>query len=621
MPVMNPSDLLRPLIVQGLHSLFQAAADPAALQISPTRKEFEGDYTLLVFPLTRLSGQGPEPTAHQLGQWLVDNGTDTVSAFQVVKGFLNLSLQPAVWHRYALEGLQGPVLDLPPREEKVLVEYASPNTNKPLHLGHIRNILLGWSMARILERSGYEVYKVQVINDRGIAICKSMLAWSLYGEGATPQRTGIKGDHFVGDYYVRFETALRAEYEAWQGTPAAEEVFARLAAGKDQDEGARARFFREYKNTYFNEYSPLGRQARDMLLAWEQGDAGTRELWSTMNQWVYQGFEETYRRLGVTFDKSYYESDTYLLGKDLVDRGIASGAFFRKEDGSVWVDLSDRGLDQKILLRSDGTSVYITQDIGTAEERYQDFGANRMIYVVADEQNYHFQVLFETMKRLGAPYAEGMVHLSYGMVELPTGRMKSREGTVVDADDLMDEVIGLARRSALERGDMEGIPEAEREEIFRLVGLAALKFHMIKVNPKKKMIFDPAESVDMQGHTGPYIQNAYVRIQSILERTGRPDTDADTGAHVPEEPEKDLLLLLSGYAETIRLAAEQYDPSHVANYAYQLAKAFHKFYHECPILRAATGEARQFRLRLAVGTALVLEDAMGLLGIGMPKRM
>jgi arginyl-tRNA synthetase len=618
---MIPSDLLRPLLARGFEALFQKEADPASFQITPTRKEFEGHYTLLVFPLTRLSAQGPEPTAQALGTWLMEQAGDTVAAFQVVKGFLNLSLQPTIWHAFVLEGLNGPMLAERAGGEKVLVEFASPNTNKPLHLGHIRNILLGWAMSRILERTGHKVTRVQVVNDRGIAICKSMLAWSRFAGGATPESTGIKGDHLVGDYYVRFETAFREEYLQWQLTPQAEAIWTEAATRKDLGPDDRAAFFKEYKNTYFNEYSTLGREARDMLLAWEEGDTDTRSLWTMMNQWVYQGFEETYQRLGVGFDKSYYESDTYLLGKDLVEQGLRKEVFYRKEDGSVWVDLSDKGLDHKILLRSDGTSVYITQDLGTAEERYGDFEANRMIYVVADEQNYHFQVLFETLKRLGAPYAEGLVHLSYGMVELPTGRMKSREGTVVDADDLIAEVIEEARRSALEHGEMEGIPDAEQEEIFRMVGMAALKFHIIKVNPRKKMIFDPGESVDMQGHTGPYIQNAYVRIQSILDRAGRPDTVTETLGHTLQEPEQDLLLLLAGYGEAIHLAAEQYDPSHVANYAYQLARAFHKFYHDCPILRAENEEARQFRLRLAVGTALVLEDAMGLLGIEMPRRM
>ena len=615
---MHPTQSLRVSLSRAFSSLFSVDLDATALQITPTRKEFEGDYTLLTFPLTRSSKLSPEATSDALGQWLLDNASHEVVAFNTVKGFLNLSLHHSVWTGFASEK----ALELPENwvstGEKVLVEYASPNTNKPLHLGHVRNILLGWSMSRIMERIGHEVVRVQVINDRGIAICKSMLAWKKFGEGRTPASTGIKGDHFVGNFYVRFEEAFREEYAAWQASAEADTVW---SSRQDPSMTDRVAFFKEYKNQYFNAYSELGREAREMLLAWEAQDPETLAIWRTMNGWVYEGFDATYGRLGVTFDKIYYESDTYLLGNDLVDKGIAEGLFEKRDDGSVWVDLTAQGLDQKILRRSDGTSLYITQDMGTAEERYRDFGANRVIYVVADEQNYHFQVLFAVMKMMGAPYADGMVHLSYGMVELPTGRMKSREGTVVDADDLMDEVIAEARSSALERGELQGVSEEEQSAIFRKVGLAAMKFHILKVNARKKMIFDPKESVDMQGHTGPYIQNAYVRIRSILQRTGMPAEGLHAEDYVLQAGEKEVLQLIGEYPEAIRQAAEQYDPSQIANFAYGLAKAFHRFYHEFPILRAESDAARHYRLQIALATATHLRDAMQLLGIEMPERM
>lgn len=615
---MHPTQSLRVSIGRAFAELFSAELDAPVFQLSPTRKEFEGDYTLLTFPLTKFSKLSPEATSDSLGRWLVEHIPKEVKAFNTVKGFLNLSLHPEVWTTYAAQM----AVEVPgawaPTGERVLVEFASPNTNKPLHLGHVRNILLGWSMSKIMKRIGHEVIRVQVINDRGIAICKSMLAWKKFGEGRTPANTGIKGDHFVGNFYVRFEEAFKEEYVRWQSSSEAEEIW---KSRSDSDLTDKEAFFKEYKNQYFNISSTLGREAREMLLAWEAGDPETLSIWKTMNGWVYEGFDATYQRLGVEFDKVYYESNTYLLGNDLVDRGIEEGLFQRKEDGSVWVDLSGHGLDQKILRRSDGTSLYITQDMGTAEERYHDFGANRVIYVVADEQNYHFQVLFVVMKMLGAPYAEGMVHLSYGMVELPTGRMKSREGTVVDADDLMDEVIAEARSSAMERGELHGVADEDQAAIFRKVGLAAMKFHILKVNARKKMIFDPKESVDMQGHTGPYIQNAYVRIRSILQRTGEPTEGLRADGYCPEEGEKEVLLLLGEYAEAIRQAADQYDPSQIANFAYSLAKAFHRFYHEYPILRAESEAARQCRLQIALATANHLRDAMDLLGIEMPERM
>lgn len=619
---MTPIQFFSRMVMEVMDTLYTGQVQHDSIVITPTRKEFKGDYTLLVFPLTRFSRITPEATASQIGDLLLKKFPGDVKEYNVIKGFLNVSIASGSFTKYLAQSASNPLPVFESSGEKVLIEYSSPNTNKPLHLGHIRNILLGWSMSNILERIGYEIIRVQVINDRGIAICKSMLAWQKFGEGATPDSTGIKGDHFVGDFYVRFEAAFRQEYEAWQETQDAIDVWKSALAKKGDSVLDKARFFKDYKNQYFNEFSQLGAAAREMLLRWEKGDPETLAIWRMMNAWVYEGFQTTYDRLGVRFDKIYFESDTYLLGKDIINQGLQQGVFYKKDDNSVWIDLSDVGLDEKIVLRSDGTSVYITQDLGTAAERFADFGARRMIYVVADEQNYHFQVLFEIMKRLGAPYAPGMVHLSYGMVELPTGRMKSREGTVVDADDLIDEVIREARLSAHARGEMEGVPQEEQEEIFRKVGLAALKYHIIKVNPKKKMIFDPAESVDMQGHTGPYIQNAFVRIQSILDRTGRQIQQSNEWESLSlNESETDLIKTMEGYADALQLSATQYDPSHTANFAYSLAKAFHKFYHECPVIRADRDVVRNFRVQLCIHTASILEDAMNLLGVEMPRRM
>ncbi|MBK7474802.1 MAG: arginine--tRNA ligase [Haliscomenobacter sp.] len=615
--MMHIISLIQSGVMEVVKELYGVSLAPDDLTISPTRKEFTGDYTLVVFPFTRFVKKKPEDIGNELGNALLGK-VAYLHGYNVIKGFLNLELSDQFWKDflgdiYAKENFGF----LPKNGHKVLVESCSPNTNKPLHLGHIRNILLGWSMYKILEAAGYDVVRVQIINDRGIAVCKSMLAWQKFGRGATPASEGLKGDHFVGDFYVRFDKAFKEEYSQWQGTSEAEQVF---ESGK-QNGQSREEFFKAYKDIYFNEHSALGREARDMLLRWEAGDPETVALWEQMNSWVYQGFEVTYKALGVAFDKFYFESDTYLLGKDTVEKGLQSGIFYRLDDGSVWIDLEDAKLDKKLVLRKDGTSVYITQDIGTAQLRYRDFGVEKMVYVVADEQNYHFQVLFEIMKRLGEPYAEGLFHLSYGMVELPTGRMKSREGTVVDADDLLAEVVREARENTLERENIAGLPEAEQEEVIRKIALAALKFFLIKVHPKKRMIFDPKESVDLQGQTGPYVQNAYVRVQSVLRKIESEDLSA-ASAHEPlNADERDLIGQVYQFPGIIQEAVREYDPSAIANYCFNLAKAYHRFYHEHSILRAENEAARAFRLQLSMAVAHVLRNGMDLLGIDMPERM
>ncbi len=582
-----------------------------------TKKEFDGDYTLVVFPFTRVFRDKPEAIATKLGDHLKVHA-DIIADYNVVKGFLNLSLNHSYWvNRLHVLKNRKNLGQLVPKEGKVLVEFSSPNTNKPLHLGHIRNILLGWSTSKILQAAGYQTNNIQIINDRGIAICKSMLAWQLYGNEETPESSGMKGDHFVGKYYIKFEQQFKAEYSTWQGTDDGQSL---LKEKQAEGQGA-VDFFRKHKNIYFNEHSALGAQAKEMLLKWESDDNEVRQLWTRMNGWVYNGFDQTYDALGVSFDKLYYESNTYLLGKDLVAQGLKSGDFYQKDDSSVWVDLTEQGLDEKILLRSDGTSVYMTQDLGTAQNRYDDTGATKMIYVVADEQDYHFKVLFEIMKKLKAPFAEGLYHLSYGMVDLPSGRMKSREGTVVDADDLIAEVIGAVKTAAQERGELVDLSKEERSEIYRKIGLSALKFFILKVNPKKRMIFNPEESVDMQGQTGPYIQNAYVRIQSIKRRMAD-ELTADSTQYAKLDPtEIEIIKMLIDYEQQIEQAATAYDPSGIASYSYELAKRFHKFYHDVRVIKAESDEAKSFRLVLSDMVSKVLAHSMDLLGIEMPKRM
>lgn len=601
---------------QAFKSVYQLEVEESKLTLSPTKKEFEGDFTIVTFAFVKDLKLGPEQIGNAIGQYMADH-CSLVKSYNVIKGFLNLELSDAFW----IDALQKILSDekygeQAPKGEKVMVEFSSPNTNKPLHLGHIRNILLGWSCSKILEAAGFDVVRTQIINDRGIAVCKSMLAWQKFGGGKTPSETGIKGDHFVGDFYVLFEQKFQEEYAEWQQTSLASTIFSQRA---DLDVTEKE-FFKAYKNEYFNQFSTLGKEAKQMLLDWEAGDEATMALWKQMNSWVYEGFNTTYDRLQVKFDKLYYESDTYILGKNAVQKGLDLGVFYQKEDSSIWIDLTEAGMDHKLVQRRDGTSVYITQDIGTAQLRYDDFGATKMIYTVADEQDYHFQVLFEIMKRLKEPFADGLFHLSYGMVDLPTGKMKSREGTVVDADDLMDEVISEAQASSEERGEIAEVSQEEQAEIIRKIGMAALKFFIIKVQPKKRMVFDPKESVDMQGQTGPYIQNAYVRVKSVLRKASDKKEEFASYEGVQAQ-EKSLLTLLQSYPDILEAAARDYDPNGIANFCYTLAKEYHKFYHDIRILGAETEIAKSFRLALSAVVARTLQHGMDLLGIEMPERM
>lgn len=606
-------------VARAVGSLYGETPSAEKVQVNTTPAEFTGDYTVVIFPYVKIAKKSPDAAGAEIGA-AVQQEVPEIKAFNVIKGFLNLELSDAYWQDFLAELLANPQFGRQPGNgRKVMVEYSSPNTNKPLHLGHVRNCLLGWSCSQILEAVGFEVVKVQVINDRGVAICKSMLAWQKFGAGATPQSTGVKSDHFVGDYYVMFEQKSRVEYEAWQKTETGKAVF----AAKAKPEQSEQAFFKEYKNLWFNEFSTLGAEVREMLLRWENDDPDTMALWRQMNNWVYEGFDVTYHRLGVAFDKLYYESNTYLLGKEIVDDGLNKGVFYSKPDGSTWVDLTDIGQDHKLVLRSDGTSVYITQDLGTARMRYHDFGCEKVVYVVAEEQNYHFTVLFEILKRLGEPYAAGLYHLSYGMVELPTGRMKTREGTVVDADDLMDEVIQVARQESAERGEIGALDVEEQEDVLRKVGLAALKYFMLRVHPKKKMIFNPEESVDLHGQTGPFIQYSYVRTYGLEQRIKRENIDTSLFTLYAgfQSAEKELLKMLHDYPGAVQQAAAEYDPSHLATYCYNLSKSYNRLWHDLKIMGAESPEARAFRLQLSAAVGRVLHAGMALLGIEMPTRM
>lgn len=605
---MNIESEIISAVVQAVKECYGQDVPTTMVQLQKTKAEFEGNLTLVVFPFLKLSKLKPEDTAQQLGDYLAKH-CKVVQSFNVVKGFLNLTIAPAAWisllNRIDSEPRFGEKA-VNEQSPLVMVEYSSPNTNKPLHLGHVRNNLLGWSLAQIMEANGNRVVKTNIVNDRGIHICKSMLAWKKWGNGATPESTGKKGDHLIGDYYVAFDQHYRAELA---------ELTAKFKAEGMTDEEAEKRA---------KEESPLMKEAHDMLVRWEQGDEEVRALWKKMNDWVYQGFDETYKAMGVGFDKIYYESETYLEGKAKVEEGLAKGLFFRKPDGSVWADLSNEGLDQKLLLRADGTSVYMTQDIGTADLRFKDYPIDKMIYVVGNEQNYHFQVLSILLDRLGFKWGKELVHFSYGMVELPNGKMKSREGTVVDADDLMEEMVSAARRTSEELGKFADMTENERNEIARIVGMGALKYFILKVDARKNMLFNPEESIDFNGNTGPFIQYTYARIRSIMRKaeaegivlpTVLPDTLS------LNEKEVQLIQKLNSFEAVVEQAGKDYSPSGIANYCYELTKDFNQFYHDYSILNAESGEARTLRLALAKNVAKTIKNGMQLLGIEVPERM
>ena len=595
-------------VLAAVKELYGQDVSESMIQLQKTKSEFEGNLTLVVFPFLTMSKKKPEDTAQELGEYLLAH-CNVIAKFNVVKGFLNLVIAPAAWiallndinadERFG----EKPITDASPL---VMVEYSSPNTNKPLHLGHVRNNLLGWSLAKIMEANGNKVVKTNIVNDRGIHICKSMLAWKKWGNGATPESTGKKGDHLIGDYYVAFDQHYRAECKALA------EQF--RAEGLSEDEAEKRA----------KDEAPLIKEAHEMLVKWEQGDKEVRALWKMMNDWVYEGFDETYKMMGVGFDKIYYESDTYLEGKAKVEEGLKKGLFFRKPDGSVWADLSDEGLDQKLLLRADGTSVYMTQDIGTADMRFKDYSIDQMIYVVGNEQNYHFQVLSILLDRLGFKWGKELVHFSYGMVELPNGKMKSREGTVVDADELMSEMIASAKRTSEELGKFADMTDSERNEIARIVGLGALKYFILKVDARKNMLFNPEESIDFNGNTGPFIQYTYARIRSIMRKAEAeglvlPETLADD---MPlNDKEVELVQKLNNFGAVVEQAGKDYSPNGIANYCYELTKDFNQFYHDYSILNAENNAAKTVRLMLAKNVAKVIKNGMDLLGIEVPERM
>ena len=595
-------------VVKAIQALYGVEVDEQTVQLQKTKKEFEGHLTLVVFPYLKISRKKPEDTAQDIGQWLLDN-EPSVSGFNVIKGFLNLVISSSSFvqlldsiNEDATYGLVQATEDSP----LVMIEYSSPNTNKPLHLGHVRNNLLGWALANVMEANGNRVVKTNIVNDRGIHICKSMLAWQKYGEGETPESSGKKGDHLIGDYYVSFDKHYKAECAQLEAQYLAEGMDAEAASEKAKAE------------------APLIKEAREMLLKWEQNDPEVRALWKKMNDWVYAGFDETYKALGVGFDKIYYESETYLEGREKVMEGLDNGSFYRREDGSVWADLTPEGLDEKLLLRSDGTSVYMTQDIGTAKLRFQDYAIDKMIYVVGNEQNYHFQVLSILLDKLGFDWGKGLVHFSYGMVELPNGKMKSREGTVVDADELVASMVQTAKQTSEEAGKFTDMSEEEQNEIARIVGLGALKYFILKVDARKNMLFNPEESIDFNGNTGPFIQYTHARIRSILRKAEA------AGIVLPSEltpglelSEKEIALVqsLSDFAAVVKQAGNDYNPSCIANYCYELVKEYNQFYHEFSILREEDEAKKIFRLVLSANVAKVIRLGMGLLGIEVPERM
>ena len=585
---------IKELILDCLKEGFEYSATAETLVINSTKPEFEGDYTLVLFSLAKPLKMAPEKLGEQLGEQLIMRYPQTMARFNVIKGFLNLTLTDTFWLQF-LEAQSGrsSLQEHWLQGKKVMVEYSSPNTNKPLHLGHLRNIFLGWSVAELLKNCGAEVIKTCVVNDRGIHICKSMIAWQLFANGATPATTGLKGDHFVGDYYVKFNDELKRQVDEL------------IAAGRGKEEAEKE--------------APIMKATQQMLLDWEAGKPEVISLWTTMNGWVYEGFDQTYRKIGADFQKTYYESKTYLLGKQFVAEGLQQGVFFTKEDGSTWIDLTNEGLDQKLVLRGDGTSVYITQDLGLAQEKYNEFAYDQSIYVIADEQNYHMKVLQLILEKLQKSYAKGIYHLSYGMVELPSGRMKSREGTVVDADDIVSEMIAVAKRKTEELGKVKDFTVDELDALYRMLALGALKFFLLRVDPKKKMVFNPEESIDFQGFTGPFVQYTHARICSLL-RKEKP-TDRSLGEVTFLKAEKELILQLAQYPVVLEQAATEHNPSVLAIYAFTLAKTFNSFYNQHSVIQAESDEKKQLRLKLSAQTARLIEAAMGNLGIAVPQRM
>ena len=583
------------LVKAAVKALYDVEATDAMVQLQKTRPEFEGNLTVVVFPFVKLARKAPAQVATEIGEKLMADGSGLIARFNAVQGFLNLVIDDAFWVKQ-LEAIDADdnYGQQPDRHQLMMVEYSSPNTNKPLHLGHVRNNLLGYSIAKIQEANGWKVVKTNIVNDRGIHICKSMLAWLKFGNGETPETSGKKGDHLIGDYYVRFDKEYKAQ------------IAELMAKGMDEETAKKE--------------APLMLEAQEMLRKWEANDPEIRALWAKMNEWVYAGFDETYKRLGVSFDKIYYESNTYLEGKSEVEKGLAAGQFYRREDGSVWADLTKDGLDEKLLLRSDGTSVYMTQDIGTAKLRFQDYPIDKMVYVVGNEQEYHFKVLSILLDRLGFPFGKELVHFSYGMVELPNGKMKSREGTVVDADDLMDKMVEDAKEIYLEKNDQSPMSNVQCDEVARMVGLGALKYFILKVDPRKNMLFNPAESIDFNGNTGPFIQYTYARIQSVLRKADPRDLEISKSQDL-EEKELALIQCLTEFPQTVRVAGDNFSPAVICNYAYDLACDFNSFYHDLSILNEPDAAKRALRLLLAKNVGKVLNAAMSLLGIEMPERM
>ena len=596
---MTPETFIIAKASEAIQALYGVQIDPATLQVQVTRKEFEGDYTLVVFPLLKVSKAAPEATGNAIGEWLRTNCPE-IASYNTVKGFLNISFSAAWWHGLFAEIAGAEDFgQLPPTGKTIMVEYSSPNTNKPLHLGHIRNNLLGWSVAKLLQVNGNKVMKVNLVNDRGIHICKSMYAWKVLGNGETPQSSGKKGDHLVGDYYVAFNKLYKKEVDEL------------IAGGMSKEEAE--------KN------APSLKAAQEMLFKWEQGDPEVVELWKTMNGWVYEGFDKTYKDLGINFDRTYYESQTYLSGKALVQKGLEAGIFERQEDGSVWCDLTSDGLDRKLLLRGDGTSVYMTQDLGTAEQRFNEYNLDEHIYVVGNEQNYHFQVLKLILGKLGFDWADSIYHLSYGMVELPEGKMKSREGTVVDADDLLAAMYETAKETSMELGKIDNLSASEQDELFRMISLGALKYFILKVDPKKTMLFDPKESIDFNGNTGPFIQYTHARIKSILRKAdeqGIAHSASDLSSEAELSPKEiRIIKILNTFPSKVAEAGAAFSPALIANYAYELAKEFNQYYHDTPILREENKAVLTCRLVLVENIAKVLSKAMSILGIILPERM